>query len=292
MDGEVFYKNILEKEGIPVEKAANMSPHELSVLTGYSEELTERIIKFAKSKLSKASFVVMTDIEYKGDVISTGVNALDAILGGGLRTGYIYLFTGGPGSGKTQFCMHLAVVSNRPTAIIDTEGAISKRRMEQIASKKGLDNSKVFGRIYLGIANSTTEQFDILENAFTVAEELGIKLLIIDSLTSNFRAEFSEFKRTREKAEFLTKFMNNLKKFARRFDAAVVATTQVYTQIDELGLDGDVFVGGNVVAHASHYIVMLRKGPKDRRIARLIKAPDLPEAETVFAVRDGGVEDV
>jgi len=50
-------------------------------------------------------------------------------------------------------------------------------------------------------------------------------------------------------------------------------------------------VGGHVLAHAATYRVYLRKGKGEKRIARLIDSPDLPEAEAVFRIIEEGIRD-
>jgi DNA repair protein RadA len=50
-------------------------------------------------------------------------------------------------------------------------------------------------------------------------------------------------------------------------------------------------VGGHVLAHASNYRIYLRKAKENKRIARLVDAPDLPPGEVVFRITDEGVRD-
>jgi DNA repair protein RadA len=50
-------------------------------------------------------------------------------------------------------------------------------------------------------------------------------------------------------------------------------------------------IGGHIVGHASQFRVYLRKSKGDKRIARLIDSPHLPEGEAVFRITKKGVED-
>jgi len=45
------------------------------------------------------------------------------------------------------------------------------------------------------------------------------------------------------------------------------------------------------VAHACTTRIYLRKSKGDRRIARVIDSPCLPEAEAVFVIQEGGIGD-
>jgi DNA repair protein RadA len=50
-------------------------------------------------------------------------------------------------------------------------------------------------------------------------------------------------------------------------------------------------IGGHIVGHAATYRVYLRKSKGERRIARLIDSPHLPEGEAVFTVTTDGIKD-
>jgi len=45
------------------------------------------------------------------------------------------------------------------------------------------------------------------------------------------------------------------------------------------------------MAHASTVRLMFRKGKGEQRICKVIDSPNLPEAEAVFAICNGGVID-
>jgi DNA repair protein RadA len=47
-----------------------------------------------------------------------------------------------------------------------------------------------------------------------------------------------------------------------------------------------------VLAHAPGVRVQLRKGRGNKRIARVVDAPHLPEGEAVFAITEEGIRDV
>jgi len=95
-----------------------------------------------------------------------------------------------------------------------------------------------------------------------------------------------------ERQQILSKMMGRLKKLASEFNIAVVITNQVIS--DPSG--GAVFVsdpkkpiGGHILAHASTIRVSLRKGKAEQRIAKVVDAPSLPEAEASFALNDTGI---
>ena len=50
-------------------------------------------------------------------------------------------------------------------------------------------------------------------------------------------------------------------------------------------------IGGHVLGHMSTYRVYLRKSKEEKRIARLVDSPNLPEGECVFKVTKDGIAD-
>ena len=51
----------------------------------------------------------------------------------------------------------------------------------------------------------------------------------------------------------------------------------------------NIFVG-HIMAHASTTRLFLRKGKGDQRICKMYDSPCLPEAEAVFQLGEGGIE--
>lgn len=50
-------------------------------------------------------------------------------------------------------------------------------------------------------------------------------------------------------------------------------------------------IGGHVLAHASTTRLSLRKGRAEQRIAKVYDSPDMPEAEAVYVIGEGGISD-
>lgn len=50
-------------------------------------------------------------------------------------------------------------------------------------------------------------------------------------------------------------------------------------------------IGGHILAHASTTRLSLRKGRGETRVAKIYDSPNLPEAEAVFMITEGGIDD-
>ncbi|RLF78182.1 DNA repair and recombination protein RadA, partial [Thermococci archaeon] len=89
----------------------------------------------------------------------------------------------------------------------------------------------------------------------------------------------------------LNKHLHQLQRLADAFNIAVYVTNQVMADPSVLFGDPTRAVGGHVLAHLSTYRIYLRRGKAGTRIARMVDAPNLPEAEAVFKITEEGIRD-
>jgi DNA repair protein RadA len=80
-------------------------------------------------------------------------------------------------------------------------------------------------------------------------------------------------------------------RLAEIYNIAVVITNQVMARPDVFYGDPTQAVGGHVLYHAPGVRVQLRKSKGNKRIARVVDAPHLPEGEAVFAITEIGIRD-
>ena len=123
-------------------------------------------------------------------------------------------------------------------------------------------------------------------------KESNIGLVIIDSLTSHFRAEFIGRGTLASRQQKLNKHMHTLLKIADTYNVLVYVTNQVMAKPDTFFGDPTQAIGGHVVAHSSTFRIYLRKGKKGSRVAKLVDSPNLPEGECNFMVNMEGLTDV
>ena len=115
-----------------------------------------------------------------------------------------------------------------------------------------------------------------------------VRLLIVDSLTSHFRAEYVGRGTLAERQQRLNKHLHDLIKFSEIFNAAIVVTNQVMAKPESHFYDSTAPIGGYVVAHTATFRVYLKKTKENLRIARLVDSPCLPEAEAMFKITERG----
>jgi len=270
---------------------------------GLTDISAEKIINAARESLKMGFETGLEVMEKRKAVgkISTGSKELDNLLGGGIETGAITEFFGQFGSGKTQIALQAAVNVQLPvekgglngTAVfIDTEGTFRPERIMQMAAAKGLDPKEALKNIMVARAYNSDHQMLLAEKAGEIAEEKNVRLVVIDSLTSHFRSEYSGRGELAPRQQKLNRHLHSLQRdLADMHNIAVVVTNQVMTNPGMMFGDPTTPIGGNIVAHLSTYRVYLRKSKGNKRIARLIDSPYLPEGECVFEVGPDGISD-
>jgi DNA repair protein RadA len=284
------------------EAIAVASPMELVAVAGIGEGTAIKAIKAARDSL-KMGFESAKDIlerRKKIHKLSTGSEHLDELLGGGIESQSITEVYGKFASGKSQWCFELCVMGQLPISkggldgpilYIDTENSFRPERIAQISKFKGLDPEKVMKNIYVARAYNSNHQMLLAEKAMDIIKEKGVKLLIVDSLTSQFRSEFIGRGQLSDRQQKLNAHMRVLQKIAELYNVVVFVTNQVMSRPDILFGDPTDAIGGNVVKHASKTRVYLRKGSGSKRIAKLVDSPCLADGEAVYKITENGIED-
>jgi DNA repair protein RadA len=286
-----------------VESLAMATARELEPI-GVGEKKAFSIIEAARSSIG-VSFVRADELlKMRQNVLrlTTGSNALDKILDGGLETQTITEFYGEYGSGKSQICHQLCVNVQLPpergglngaALYVDTENTFRLERIVQMAKHVGLEPEQVVKNIIYAEAYTSDHQMFLLENADEVIKANNVKLLIVDSLTAHFRSEYIGREMLAPRQQRLNKHMHKLIGLARAFNAVAVVTNQVMAKPDVFFGDAVHPIGGHIVGHTSHTRLYLRKASRGPvRIARLVSSPYLPEGEEIFKVTENGIEDV
>ena len=232
--------------------------------------------------------------------LTTCSKAFDELLGGGLETQAITECFGEFGSGKSQMAHQLAVNVTRgedeggldgDTVWIDTESTFRPERVRQMAEALELDPEAILKRIHVARAFNSHHQMLLMEKANEMTKDYPIRLVVIDSLTAHFRAEYIGRGVLAERQQLLNKHIHELMRFGDIHNAAIYVTNQVAAKPDAFFGDPTRPIGGHIVGHSATFRVYLRKSKGGKRIASLIDSPSLPEAEAVFTVSEDGIRD-
>lgn len=277
---------------------------ELADCSGLGESAANKAISAARQALDMGFATGAEVLEKRSDVgkISTGSEAFDKLIGGGVETQGLFEAFGEFGSGKTQLGHQLAVNVQLPkekgglngmVVYLDTENTFRPERIKQIAESKGLDPETALKNIMVARAYTSDHQMLLAEkiDELIKTKKLPIKLIIVDSTMGLFRAEYAGRGSLAGRQQKLNRHLHVLQKLADVHNLAVYLTNQVMARPDIFFGNPTAAIGGHILAHNSQFRVYLRKGKGGKRIARLIDSPYLPEGEAVFNVTENGVVD-
>ena len=282
---------------------AVMSPMELAEQAELGEAVSSKIIQAAKKLANIGGFIsgnALLDRRKTVQKLTSGTSAMDELLGGGFETQSICEVFGEFGSGKTQIGHQLAVNTILPISqgglngevfYIDTEDTFRPERIAQMAEAVGMDPQDALDRIHVARAYNSAHQMLLVDEIKRMAKSIDVKLVIVDSLTSHFRAEYVGRGMLASRQQKLNKHLKELKQLSDVQNALVLVTNQVMSNPAALWGDPTKAIGGHIVGHASTFRLYLRKSKGGRRIARLIDSPNLPEGEAVFTVTAEGLKD-
>jgi len=285
-----------------IESIAVATAQELSTIVGIPLATAQKLIAAAREALD---IRFKTALELKKErmnigKVTTGSKALDNLLGGGVETKTITEFFGEYGTGKTQLCHQLVVNVQLPVekgglsaraVYIDSEGTFRWERIESMARAVGLDPDQIMENILYIRALNSDHQMAIVEELRTLIPKENIRLVALDSVTGHFRAEYPGRENLAIRQQKLNRHLHQLMQIAEIYNVAVIITNQVMARPDVFFGDPTVAVGGHVLYHTPGVRIQLRKSRGNKRIARVVDAPHLPEGEAVFIITDEGIRD-
>ena len=260
--------------------------------------------------------------------LSWKIPEVDELLGGGIETQSITEVYGEFGAGKSQVTHQMAVNVQLPpehgglggaAIFVDSEDTFRPERIDDML--RGLDDEIIadllerraiegtpgddeamealldsfLDHIHVAKAFNSNHQILLAEKAKDLARDnedsdFPIRLLCVDSLTAHFRAEYVGRGSLAERQQKLNKHLHDLMRIGDLYNTAVLVTNQVASNPDSYFGDPTQPIGGNILGHTSTFRMYLRKSKNDKRIVRLVDAPNLADGEAVMRVKDAGLK--
>jgi len=226
------------------------------------------------------------------DLIPSGCEAIDELLGGGFERQTVTQVYGAPASGKTNLALSLTIetAKNGGTVLyIDTEG-MSSERLAQIAASRvdGSDEEldTVLNRVIVSGAHTFDEQEQVIREASDVAGQAD--LVVLDSATGFYRLEraYEEDDDAGAALRRLADQVVHLLGLARRHDLAVVITNQVFSDPEREAIRP---LGGYTLEHWSGTILRMDRyrGGKRRVLLEKHRSRRAGESALVQITGDG-----
>ncbi len=248
---------------------------------------------------------------------STGSAKLDTFLDGGIETQAVTEIAGEFGTGKSQICHTLCVTANakkeKPHSdksgnsstttstdhnviFIDTENTFRAERVHQIAETRRLGSvEEILKRIFVCKVYNSAHLEYVIANLGKYIEQYKANLVIVDSVISLHRAEYTGRETLADRQQRLNILLHKLVRLTEIYNIAIVVTNQVQSMPDNSFGNGSFdpirLAGGNIMAHASTYRIFLRKAGRNR-IAIMLDSPSHAYSQVKFAISEIGIQDV
>lgn len=281
-------------------------------LTSQTANKYQSLVTDMKGGFFVTAFDVMEQ-QKNSECFTFGADSLDKLFSipelgvSGIRAADTYEFFGAFRSGKSQICHQLCVTIQLPKELgglgkkaiyIDSEGTFSPSRISQMAHRikeeKGWDKSvdDILGDILVARAKNTDMQQQIAIKLLDIlgsTEKDVYGLLIVDSVSSHFRAEYAGRGTLAERQQTLNHHLSILNRIADTYGLAIVITNQVQSNPAQFFGDPTVAVGGNIMGHWATTRCYLRKSKGEKRVIRIFDSPMIGELEAVFEITENGV---
>ncbi|MEM2906835.1 MAG: DNA repair and recombination protein RadA, partial [Candidatus Odinarchaeota archaeon] len=300
--GPSIAKRLAESGYNSVEAVAVTTADELAAAVDVGKSTAQKIIESAR-ELLKIGFETADNVyEKRKNIgrITTGSKNLDSLIGGGVETQSITEVFGPFRSGKTQLAHQLSVFVQLPVdkgglngkaLYIDCEGTFRPERIVQMAAAVDLDPKIALKNIWCARAYNSDHQMLLCQQASELIKKENLKLIVIDSIMSHFRAEYIGREMLARRQQKLNKHLHMLERTADIENVAILITNQVMAKPDTFFGDPTEPVGGHVLAHVPQTRLYLRRSKGNRRICRLVDSPWMPEGEAVFIITAEGIRD-
>ncbi|HYA58280.1 MAG TPA: DNA repair and recombination protein RadB [Thermoplasmata archaeon] len=221
--------------------------------------------------------------------LPTGVASVDRLLGGGLETDSVTELYGEGGSGKTLFCLEVALRvarEGRWVLYVDTEG-VSVDRLRAMA---GPDLERLLKRFLLSTPKNLEEEAAAVAAAGTLAREgkRPVGLVVVDSATFYYRLSLAGSDED-DARQTLSLALADLVATGIEAEVPVLITNQVWRNVRAGTLEP---LGGSFLNHAAKTILKFERLPGARRRVVLVKHRSLPEGSADFRITATGLESV
>ena len=166
--------------------------------------------------------------------ISTGCEAIDKFLSGGLPFESVNLIYGEAETAKTTLAMQCAINCAKQgykTLFVDCDGTFSTRRLSQIAS----ENFKEIAELTILMKPNDFREQTVVIDQLTEYLTKNFGLLAVDTITSLYRAQIAESpEKTFQLNRELNRQMALVAQIAKTQKIAVLITSQVRSALNEV----------------------------------------------------------
>ena len=278
---------------------------EISEITGVAKSKADGWVFNAQKILEDNNLIRKSDMdvidlmEYHEHqpLLETKCDAVDELLGGGVKPECTYEIYGEFGSGKTQFCNTLtaqALSKGKNVIWVDCEDTFRPTRILEIMKAREMvetreDMEEALKRINYFYTPNTEQLLGTINALSKIMEDKRPRLVIIDGAIGQFREEYLGRGTLADRQNQIARLMTHIKNISYYFRTTVVYTNQVQTDPSVMFGDPVKPIGGNVVGHAATYRIYFKKSGK-KRVARMVDSPEHPQADAEYILNAKGID--
>lgn len=277
---------------VGVESLDDLAEAEIDDLTeaGMSDSRAREFIEKAKQSTVQIQTGADVSQEYEEkSFLSTGMETMDEMLGGGWEEGCVVALPGESGTGKTQLAfqsmVHAVEQTGLPAVYIETErNRYRPERLEKLANEE--DTQDNIYRIKAYDLDQQMMAYKKLQNEF---EELAI--VVVDSFTARFRLaeKFDGRANLSERSAEMGAHLTELENMAEIIDAPILITAQVYSNPGQYGKSEYIY-GGSLFMHTVGYFVHMQNDSGKMVEAQLRNHPGRDDQELSIRIDDEELE--
>jgi RecA/RadA recombinase len=210
--------------------------------------------------------------------VTTGIDLLDDVLGGGWEEGFLVTLSGESSSGKTQVAFYSMVsaveATGKPAVYIETEP--NRYRPERLRSLANKDDTQE--QIYRIKAYDLSKQKLAYEKIQDHFDE--ISLVVVDSFTARFRLsdQFEGRGTLSERSQEMRAHLSRLEQLSEELKVPILLTAQIYGDPSGFGGGPSVY-GGSLMQHTVSCFVRMSSSSGNLKEAQLRGHPGRADQE-------------
>lgn len=289
--GQVTYNDKLKPAGFEsVEDVAQVGADVLVDEAGLSEKKAKKVHKRAKREavILQSGEDVQDEYDAK-EYVTTGMEKLDELLGGGWEEGFLVTLSGEARSGKTQVAFHSMVSAveqeDAPAVYIETEP--NRYRPERLRSLA--EDAETQQDIYRIKAYDLEKQKLAYEKVRKSFDE--VSLVVVDSFTARFRLaeKFDGRGSLSERSQEMSAHLRHLERLGDDLECPVLLTAQVYGNPSGFGA-GDAVYGGSLMQHTVSCFLRMKSSSGNLKEAQLRGHPGKADDEVYINIGENQLE--
>jgi len=229
----------------------------------------------------------------KPHYISTGCSPIDKLLNGGFPVDCVSLIYGEAATGKTTLAIQTSIEcarNNFKVVYVDADQSFSHQRLFQLAPS---DATELGRRIIIFLPETFSDQSSIIEDLENYLTKVT-KLIIVDTVTSLYRASLRSAERTFTLNRELSRQIAYLAEMALKYHLCVMLTSQVHSSVNVEGWRIEP-VARRILFHWPKVTLFLKPTGKADVKEAILEHPRTPAedvARCYYTLTERGLEEV